>query len=510
MSEILSSPTGRLAAVRQWLLVPANQLFVLLLLLVAFPLLFELGRTPVQLWDESRLAINAFEMAHGGNWLVTTFGHQPDHWNTKPPFLIWCQVLSFRLFGYSAWALRLPTAVASVGIVVLLYRFAAYTLHRPLGGFFGCLVLVTAAGYIRLHGARTGDYDTMLAFWEVVAWLSFFYYLEDGRPRHLYWLGGALVLAVLTKGVAGLLGGPALLAYALLRGKLLWLLRQPRLYLVAILSLVIIGAVYLGREAYDPGYLKAVRENELGGRFAESSEGHTGPWSYYFDTLYAKDFADWLWWLLAAALIWLQPDRLVRRAGSLLLLFVLGWLAVLSTSATKLDWYAIPAYPPLALLIGLGLDYLYHDVLAVNLPRVPRALAWPLRIGLVALVFYLPYRAIMRHIVDERTSDYTMGNDAHLARYVGQLVQAQPNLDKLTLLYQGGYNGALLFYQMVLTEEGRKNVSVLAGTDVRFLQPGAVVLVCDPAYRARLDSTFKVVSVHQEATCETLLLLTRK
>lgn len=205
------APTRRVAAVRRWLLVPANQLFLLLLGLVAFPLLFELGRTPVQLWDESRLAISAVELSRGGNWLVMTFNGQPDHWNTKPPLLIWLQVLSIKLLGYGNWSLRLPTALAALGTVVLLYRFAAHTLRRPLAGFFGGLVLVTAAGYVRLHGARTGDYDALLAFWEAVAWLSLFHYLESPRPRYLYWLGAALTAAVLTKGVAGLITiiGPA-------------------------------------------------------------------------------------------------------------------------------------------------------------------------------------------------------------------------------------------------------------------------------------------------------------
>ncbi|MFD1467493.1 ArnT family glycosyltransferase [Hymenobacter caeli] len=505
-----STLRGPLAGGRQWLRMPANQLLLLLLGLAAFPLLFELGRSPVQLWDESRLAMNAMEMSRGGNWLVTTFQGQPDHWNTKPPLLIWLQVIAFKTLGYSNWALRLPSALAALGTVLLLYRFAAGTLRRPLAGFFGGLVLVTAAGYVRLHGARTGDYDALLAFWEVVAWLAFFQYLETARLRHLYWLGAAFTAAVLTKGVAGLLGGPALLVYAAARGKLPWLLRQPRLYVVAAVGLAIVAAYYLAHEALDPGYLAAVRANELGGRYNQVLDGHTGPWTYYFDRLYTIDFAGWIWWLVPAGLVWLQPDRLVRRAGSLLLLFALGWMLLCSASATKLEWYALPAYPALALLIGLGLDFLYHDVLAANLPRVPRAWAWPLRVGLVAGLFFFPFRAIMRQLVDERYSDYGTGSDAHLARYAQQVAQEQPLLDGFTLLNQGGYNPVLLYYQAVLQLAAHKTVAIRYQGEARALQPGTVVLVCDPAYRARLDSSFQLVLVHQAAPCEAVLLTARK
>jgi hypothetical protein len=39
------------------------------------------------------------------------------------------------------------------------------------------------------------------------------------------------------------------------------------------------------------------------------------------------------------------------------------------------------------------------------------------------------------------------------------------------------------------------------------LPPGTVVVLCDPAYRAPLDSAFRVVSLDQREMCQTLLLL---
>lgn len=493
---------------RQWLRGGANQLLVLLLVLAAFPLFWDLGRNPVQLWDESRQAVNAAELARGGNWLVTTFAGQPDHWNTKPPLLIWLQAGLIKLLGYGPWALRLPSAVAGLGTVGLLYGFAARALRRPVAGFFGGLVLVTTAGYVRLHGTRTGDYDALLAFWELVSWLAFFQYLEGGRARYLYWVAAGFTLAVLTKGVAGLLGGPALLLYALGRGKLGGLLRQPRLYGLAALGLGVVATYYLARETADPGYLAAVRANELDGRYGQALDGHNGPWTHYVDIMYVREFESWLWWLLPAVLVWWQPDRRVRRAGSLLLLVVLSWLLLISSAATKLDWYALPIYPPLALLLGLGLDFLYHDVLAANLPRLPRSMAWPLRVGLVVGLFYFPYRAVVRRLREER--DFSANSDDRLARYLGQVVVERPQLDSLTLLYGGGYNAVLQYYQTALRQTDHKIIAVRARAELRGLRPGAVVLVCDPQLRPALDSAFRVVVLHQASPCETLRLLAPK
>lgn len=504
---LTSSPTSWPHALRQWLQVPANQLLLLLLALAAVPLFLDLGRLPVQLWDESRQSVSAWEMAHGGNPLVLRYDGQPDHWYTKPPFLVWLQAISYRLFGVSVWAFRLPSALAALGTVWLVYRFAAFRLSRPLAGFFAGLVLVTAAGYVRLHGVRTGDYDSLLTLWITLSWIAFFEYLEDGQRRQLYWLGAAVTLAVVTKSVQGVLGLPALLVYALLRGRLWWLLRQPRLYLVAALGAAVVAGYYLAREHYDPGYWQAVLVNELGGRFNEVIEGHSGPWTFYFDNIYQSEFSFWVWWLLPAVLVWLQPRRQVRWAGLLLLVFTLGWLAVISAAATKLSWYTVPIYPPLALLLGLGLDYLYHDVLAVYLPLLQPRWHWLVRVGLVALVFYFPFRSVVRDILHQRTEDpdpYTA--DHQLIRYVHDSAEKNGPLGPVTLLGHGGYNASMNFYQKTLTEAGQGPLSVQHISYYRQLAPGTIVMVCDPVFRARLDSAFRLTTLAQEAPCETLLL----
>ncbi|RZK49826.1 MAG: hypothetical protein EOO59_16205, partial [Hymenobacter sp.] len=372
--------TSWLGRCQQWGTRPHNQL-LLLVLLAAFPLYYELGRTPVQLWDEARVAVNAAEMARDGHWLVPRFDGAPDHWNTKPPLLIWLTALCFKAFGYSTWALRLPTLVASLTTVVLIFRFAATTLARPLAGFFAGVVLVTSLGYVRLHVARTGDYDALLTCWQVVLWINFFQYLEDGRRRHFYWVAFALLAATLTKGPAGVLGVPGLLVYALGRGKLGWLLRQPIIYAAALGWVAVVAGYFVVREGIDPGYWQAVQANDLGGRFLTVLEGHGSPWTYYLANMRDHLYSLWLWAIVPSLVLgWLQPAGRVRRAVGLLTVFVVGWLAVISISKSKLDWYDAPIYPALALLLGLGLSSLYRDVLNLYLPRFGRWGGWALRV----------------------------------------------------------------------------------------------------------------------------------
>jgi 4-amino-4-deoxy-L-arabinose transferase-like glycosyltransferase len=493
-----------------WLARPENQL-LLLLPLAIFPLYYELGRNPVQLWDESRMAVNAAEMARDGHWLVPHFGGLPDHWNTKPPLLIWLEALSFRMFGFSTWALRLPTLLATLATVALLFRFAAQVLQRPLAGFLGVAVLVTCEGYLRVHVARTGDYDALLTCWQVLLWTQFFQYLETGARRHLLWAAGALLAATLTKGPAGLLGLPGLATYAAARGRLGWLLRQPGLYLAATGWLVVMGSYFLVREAIDPGYWQAVQRNDVGGRFFNSISGNGAAWPYYLEYIKNHYFDHWLWALAPSVLLArLEPAGPVRRATGLVLAFVGSWLVVITLAKTKLVWYDAPIYPALALLVGLGLSRLWHDIAGLYLSHLGWAGGWALRVGVFVTFFYGSYHAAVRQLIAERHSDYGMGTDGYAGRYLSALAQARPQLDELTFLARDAHSPVLRYYQLQVAHTRGHRLAVLSGQAASQLRASQVVVVCDPAYRATLDSAFRVVLLHQEAPCQTLRLLPRQ
>jgi len=88
--------------------------YVFLLLLVSIPIFQRLDFYTIRIWDESRLAINAYEMYHSGNYLIPTYKGEPDMWSTKPPLMIWVQVLSMKLFGVNEMGIRLPSALAAL------------------------------------------------------------------------------------------------------------------------------------------------------------------------------------------------------------------------------------------------------------------------------------------------------------------------------------------------------------------------------------------------------------
>jgi hypothetical protein len=198
----------------------------------------------------------------------------------------------------------------------------------------------------------------------------------------------------------------------------------------------------------------------------------------------------------------------VRRAGGLLVAFVLGWLVVISAAQSKLEWYDAPIYPALALVLGLGISILYQDLLALYLPRMGRG-RWLLQGCLLLSLFYPGYQAMVRQLIEERHSDYGRGPDGHLGRYISKVARDKPQYEQLMLLTEGTIYPVLQYYRLQEEHTPGRRLDVLPGHQMRQLTAGKVVMFCDRAYRARLDSVFQVVQLHEDYPCQTVLLLPR-
>jgi 4-amino-4-deoxy-L-arabinose transferase-like glycosyltransferase len=145
--------------------------------IIAIPLFLHLGKLPIRIWDEARLAMNAYEMAENGNLLVTHFEGKPDMWNTKPPLMIWLQAGFIKILGFNEMALRLPAAIAGFFTCMMMVYFSVRYWKNYIPGMIASLVLVTANGYVHIHASRTGDYDAPLARFTTVFLLAIFIFI---------------------------------------------------------------------------------------------------------------------------------------------------------------------------------------------------------------------------------------------------------------------------------------------------------------------------------------------
>jgi 4-amino-4-deoxy-L-arabinose transferase-like glycosyltransferase len=431
---------------KQWIII------FLILPLLALPVFTNLDQLTVRLYDESRVAVNACEMKMQGNVIVTTFEQQPDLWNTKPPLLVWLQVFSMNIVGVNEWGIRLPSAIAGYLTALLLLLFAIRYLREFWLGIFTSLVLVSSLGFIGVHGARTGDYDTLLTFFITLYCLCFFRFLESEKVKYVYFTFIFIGLAVMTKGIGGLMMTPALLLYAIAYKKLIPLLKNKHIYIGLMIMLILSIWYYLVREMMNPGFLRAVFQNELGGRYFGVIEDHGEDFWYYFVQLKDYRYKEWMLFLLPAAILGIFGHQgKIRKVTLFSTICILLYFLVISFSRTKLFWYDLPLYPFMALIIGGGI-YICVSWVARMLARRSVRLSQIIAIIVAIMIFYEPYRIVTKKSIDAREDNWDEGQ-YEITYFLRDALDGKHDL-KNTVFVQAEYMSSNLFYVYMLNENG--------------------------------------------------------
>ena len=434
---------------------------VVLLVLLYFPLFLHLGRLPLRIWDEARLAINAVEMHFNNNFLVTYYNLEPEIWNTKPPVMIWLQTLMIKIFGINEISIRLPSAIAALLTCLLLVVFSIKYFNSFWFGFIASLVLVTSNGYINFHGTRGGDYDALLTLFMTGYCLSFYGFTETGKNKFLNWFFLLLTLAIMTKGVQGLFFLPSLGIYYILRHRksAFEILGNTLLWRNLILLILFVSAYYIVRNAVSPGYFSHVIENELGGRFLEAKDSSSGDYLYYIDLLINHHFTDWYIFIIPAILIGLAfRDLKNYRVTVFIILNLAVYLLIVSKSQTKHDWYHLPVFPLLAILCAVFINYIFEFLSAwKSVTKMFKANVVPF-IFLI-LIFMQPYIKIIDKVYDP---GYAQGSDDEkyyrISFFLEEIMKDKSPNRNYDICFDGRDNSHIMFYGYLLKEKGKSLV----------------------------------------------------
>lgn len=441
-----------------------------LCIILYFPLFLHLEKLPMRIWDEARLAVNACEMHLNHNYLVTYFDGKPDMWNTKPPLMIWIQTFLIKIFGVCELAIRLPSAIAAFFTAVLLIYFSKRFLTDAWFGIIAGLMLITSFGYVHHHGTRTGDYDSLLTLITTTYCLAYFIFLESGKQKymHLFFLG--LTFAVLTKSIQGLLFLPALAIYSFtIKGKVAQLLKNKWFYFDAAFFILIIAGYYLSRENFNPGYLQAVSENELGGRYLKSPEGHDHEFLFYYNSLIDLRYSYWYLLFIPGILFaFFKKNKIIRRIVIFSAINVTTYLLIISTAKTKLEWYDLPLYPFLC-IVGANAIYWFFSYLKEN-----NTLNRKLKINFIPMIFLIliflkPYERIINKVYtpQENEADFY-----RISYFLRELIK-DPNPDRTyDICWDNHDKSHILFYVHMLNDKGKK----CSMRDCRYLKPGEKVV----------------------------------
>ena len=301
------------------------------------------------LWypDEPDIAEVAQAMFVSGDWIAPR--RMGAIWVDYPPLIYWGGSLSSAVLGgMNAFTLRLPSALAAIGLALLTCAVGSRWYDGKTGLWAGFLLLTFSQFVLQAIGYRT---DMLFSFFIGAGLLVYAFGVGD---RIRWWprvAGFALLgLALLTKGPLGLL----------LPGLVLALWHGARREWRALLELAPLSLISLA--IYIPWFVACAKamgsDNMLYElwaqnfqRFVSGERMHARPFYYYLVSI-SYDLAPWTL-LLPFALWRIHRNRLWRdRHTQLAIWWFAAFFVFLSIAVTKRQMYLLPAYPAIALLIA--------------------------------------------------------------------------------------------------------------------------------------------------------------
>jgi hypothetical protein len=160
---------------------------------------FSLIKPPLIDGTDSVNAEAAREMAVTGDWIIPHINgvRSPQ----TPPLLVWITAASFRIFGASDRAARVPLSLIVLALFVGTLALGTRLFLTPVAGFYAALILVTSCGiFLFAHLLYPG---VLFTFCLTAAMYFFYRSLRTHTWRTALGFGASCALAFLSMGLAG-------------------------------------------------------------------------------------------------------------------------------------------------------------------------------------------------------------------------------------------------------------------------------------------------------------------
>jgi 4-amino-4-deoxy-L-arabinose transferase-like glycosyltransferase len=330
---------------------------VVVLVIASLAILTGLGNGTFWEPDEPRFAEATRQMFQRGDFVTPYLNDVPRF--EKPILFYWAQAAAFTAFSANEFAARLPSALAGIGIVLVLYLLGAEIASRR-AGLVGALILSTMFRFVTF--ARIGLTDVPVMFF-IVAALYGFVRAVHRRSTGWVFVGWSCVgLGMLTKGPVGLLPVAIWAMYAAFsRDWSLFGRVRPIVGMMFALAIALPWYVWMvvqhGRAFTDFALGHEIVERVI----SEDAFAPTRGFFYYFK-VWPGDAAPWSALFVASvgwiAWRWSSLDHATRQS----IVFAASWFIAVfllfSLSRSKVPHYVLPAYPAAALVIGVFVDRL--------------------------------------------------------------------------------------------------------------------------------------------------------
>jgi len=311
----------------------------------------------------------ARNMLSSGNWVTARL--DGVIYLEKAPLVYWLMAIAYKVFGVHDWAARIPIALSAIGLSWLTAAFGVWAFGKRAGLYAG-LCMATCIGLFLF--TRILIPDVILTFTVALAMWAFLRALDEDEPHPRRWamiLAVSLGIGLLLKSLIGAVFPVAAgVIYLLVTEQLFSARTWRRLHPFTGVGIILLIAA--------PWHVLATLQNPPYFVFtmhSVSGQYHGFLWFYFINEQllrflnlrYPRDYNTvprLYFWLFH--LVWLFPWSVyfpalaklsykpVDRAGRTRLL-ALCWAAfvlIFFTFSTTQEYYSMPCYPALALLLG--------------------------------------------------------------------------------------------------------------------------------------------------------------
>lgn len=289
----------------------------------------------------------------------------------KAPLIYWLMAGSYKIFGVYDWSARIPVVLSAIALACLTAAFGIWAFGKRQGLFAG-LCIATCVGLWLF--TRILIPDVTLTFSIALAMWAMLRALDEDEPHPRVWaalLAASLGIGLLLKSLVGVLFPIAAgILYLAISRQLFAPRTWNRIHplMGAAIILIVAAPWHILAALRNPPYFDFTLRSVPG-------QYHGFLWFYFINEQllrflnlrYPRDYSTvprLYFWLFH--LVWLFPwsvyipavlklsYRPVDRAGRtrLLALCWIGFVLVFFTFSTTQEYYSMPIYPALALLLG--------------------------------------------------------------------------------------------------------------------------------------------------------------
>lgn len=328
--------------------------------------LFGIIEYPLHDPTEARYAEIPRLIIETGNWIMPPFDYGVPFWG-KPPLTFWLTAISFKLFGYSEFAARLPIFLLAGVVLWISYRFAKVLLGVEKAAFSSIVLISTALFFIASGAVMT---DMALCLCISLSMISFWHALNNPDAQqakkwsYLFFVG--LGFGLLVKGpIVGVLVLLPLIAWVIIEKQ--WRIAWQNIpwFKGSALMLLIAVPWYIIAEIDSPGFINYFLVGEHFMRFVDAG---------WHGDLYGVAHKHprgkiWLLWLFASlpwsliflgsALTWpLRKNKTITLKNSCqgnwhsyLLFWAIAPMVFFTLSGNILYTYVLPGLPAFAMMV---------------------------------------------------------------------------------------------------------------------------------------------------------------